>query len=107
MKMLANFVSINGLQYVLPGHWTEKEMSALSAMLLLLRPLDSVYASDYKSEFHYQLLDRVAVRLGSRDIYVSEGVARDARDARNAELEAAKTGTDDRARADDLYYSKP
>jgi hypothetical protein len=107
MKMLANFVSINGLMYVLPGHLTDKDVSALCAMLLLLRPLDSVYSSDYKSEFHYQMLDYVPVRLGSRSIYVSEEAARSARDARNAEIEAAKTGTDDRARAEDLYYSKP
>ena len=103
MKITANFVSINGTQYVLPAGMSDKEVASLCAMLLMLRPLDSVYSSDYKSDFHYQLLDNATIRLGTRSIYVTEVAARSARDARNAALEL---GTDDRARADDLTYSK-
>jgi hypothetical protein len=93
MKILANFVSINGTRYVLPGNMSDKEVSSLCGMLLFLRPLDSVYSSDYQTEFHFQQLEHPAIRLGSCNIYTTEEAARAARDARNEEIikaEAAK-----------------
>ena len=99
MKILSNYVSINGTRYVLPGNMSDKEVSSLCGMLLFLRPLDSVYSSDYKNEFHFQQLEHPAIRLGSCNIYVTEEAARAARDARNAEIEASSEA---RARADDL-----
>jgi len=106
MKITVNFVSINGAHYVMPVGMTDKEVASLCAMLLMLRPLDSVYSSDYKSDFHYQMLDNATIRLGSRSIYVTEEAARAARDARNVEIEAAKdtrvSAGDARSRADDL-----
>jgi len=106
MKITVNFVSINGAHYVMPVGMTDKEVASLCAMLLMLRPLDSVYSSDYKSDFNYQMLDNATIRLGSRSIYVTEEAARAARDARNVEIEAAKdtrvSAGDARSRADDL-----
>jgi hypothetical protein len=99
MKILANFVSINGTRYVLPGNMSDKEVSSLCGMLLFLRPLDSVYSSDYKTEFHFQQLEHPAIRLGSCNIYTTEEAARAAREARNSEIEASSEA---RARADDL-----
>lgn len=90
MKILAQTLFINGLEYVVPGGITEKEFTALCALLLRLRRVEEVYSSDYADRFQYQDLDYVSVRLSSRNLYPSEDLARQARDARNEEIKAAE-----------------
>lgn len=86
MKMPAQTLSINGIEYIVPGHMSDKEVSALCAMLVHFRRVDEVYSADYKERFRFQESEYVMVRLALRDLYVSEGVARTARDAHNEAL---------------------
>jgi len=88
MKMLANTLFINGVEYVIPGGMSDKDVTTLAAMLLRFRRVDEVYSSDYKTRFPYQEMEYVSVRLSERQLYVSEGVARQERDAHNATLPA-------------------
>ena len=91
MKMSAETLFINGAEYVIPGGMTDKEVTTLCAMLMRFRRIDEVYSSDYADRFAYQPLNYISVQLSHRDIYVSEAIARQARDARNEEIEAAET----------------
>ena len=90
MKMSAETLFINGTEYVIPGGMTDKEVTALCGLLLRFRRVEKVYSSDYADTFAYQQLDYISVQLSHRDIYVSEDEARSAREARNAEIAAAK-----------------
>jgi len=94
MKMIANTLSINGTDYVIPGGMTDKEVNSLCAMLMRFRRLDEVYSSNYKDQFVYQEEQYISIRLGTRNVYITEEAAREAREARNAELEAAKVVTE-------------
>jgi len=85
-----SIVQINGTEYVLPQGATDKEIAALCSMLLSMRRIDSVYSSDYKTEYRYQEGETLTIRLGSREIYVLEDQARAVRDARNEEIKAAE-----------------
>lgn len=106
-KIRISVVQINSTEYVLPQGATDKEIAALCSMLLSMRRIDSVYSSDYNTEYRYQEGETLTIRLGSREIYQTEESARAAREARNAEIEAAKAAEGDaRARADDLHFSK-
>lgn len=89
-KIRMNVVHINGTEYVLPQGATDKEIAALCSMLLSMRRIDSVYSSDYKTEYRYQEAENLTIRLGSRDIYILEDTARAVRDARNEEIKAAE-----------------
>jgi predicted subunit of tRNA(5-methylaminomethyl-2-thiouridylate) methyltransferase len=89
-KLRMNIVQINGTEYVLPQGATDKEVATLCSMLLSMRRIDSIYSSDYNTEFRYQEGETLTIRLGSREIYVLEDSARAAREARNAEIAAAK-----------------
>lgn len=88
-KIRMNIIQINGAEYVLPQGATDKDVAALASMLLSMRRIDSVYSSDYKTEYRYQEAETLTIRLGSREIHQTEEAARAARDARNAEIEAA------------------
>lgn len=88
-KIRINVIQINGAEYVLPQGATDKDVAALASMLLSMRRIDSVYSSDYKTEFRFEEAETLTIRLGSRETYQTEGAARVARDARNAEIEAA------------------
>lgn len=90
MKITAQTLYINGAEYVVPNGITEKEFTALCALLLRFRRVDEIYCSDYEKRFSYQPLEYVSVRLSQREIYATEDGARAARDARNAEIAAAK-----------------
>jgi uncharacterized protein YecE (DUF72 family) len=94
MKMLANTLSINGINYVIPAGLTDKEVNALCAMLLRFRRVDEVYSCDYKEQFLYQEQEYISVRLGTRNLYVTEETARAARDVHNAALEVAKAAAE-------------
>jgi hypothetical protein len=89
MKMPANTLFIHAVEYVIPGGMSDKDVNTLCAMLMRFRRVDEVYSSDYKTRFPYQELEYISVRLGTRSLYVSEGVARQERDAHNAALELA------------------
>jgi hypothetical protein len=89
-KLRMSIVQINGTEYVLPQGATDKEIAALCSMLLSMRRIDSVYSSDYKTEYRYQEGETLTIRLGSREIYVLEDQARAVRDARNEEIKAAE-----------------
>jgi hypothetical protein len=91
MKLRTNFISINGTNYAIPVGMTDKEVSAVCSLLLHFRRIDEIYPSDYKGSFKYVEDENVLIRLGSCDTYSTEESARAARDARNAELAAAKT----------------
>ena len=100
-------LEIDGTSYAIPDTMTDNKLADIAGALLLLRRVEYCCGNEYRASFHWPEADSVRVRLGTKQVYETEAAARDARDARNAELEAAKTGTDDRARAEDLYYSKP
>lgn len=87
-KLRISMVQINGAEYVLPQSATDKEVATLCSMLLSMRRIDSVYSSDYKTEFRYQENENLTIRLGSREIYQTEEAARAAREERNAEIKA-------------------
>lgn len=107
MKIPAQTLFIDGREFVIPGGMTDKEVTTLCAMLLRFRRVDEFFPSDYNQRFSYQELDYVPVRLGYRELYPTEALAREARDARNAEIEAAKAAESDaRARAEDLHFSQ-
>lgn len=89
-KIRMSIVQINGTEYVLPQGATDKEIAALCSMLLSMRRIDSVYSSDYKTEYRYQEAETLTIRLGSREIYILEDSARAAREARNEEIKAAE-----------------
>lgn len=89
-KIRMSIVQINGTEYVLPQGATDKEIAALCSMLLSMRRIDSVFSSDYKTEYRYQEAETLTIRLGSREIYVLEDSARAAREARNEEIKAAE-----------------
>lgn len=89
-KLRMSIVQINGTEYVLPQGATDKEIAALCSMLLSMRRIDSVYSSDYKTEYRYQEAETLTIRLGSREIYILEDQARAVRDARNEEIKAAE-----------------
>jgi hypothetical protein len=93
MKILANTLSINGINYVIPGGMSDKDVTTLCAMLLRFRRVDEVYSCDYKEQFLYQEQEYISVRLGTRNLYVTEETARAARDAHNAALPAEATAT--------------
>ena len=89
-KLRMSIIQINGTEYVLPQGATDKEIAALCSMLLSMRRIDSVFSSDYKTEYRYQEAETLTIRLGSREIYVLEDSARAAREARNEEIKAAE-----------------
>ena len=89
-KIRMSVVQINGVEYVLPQGATDKDIAALCSMLLSMRRIDSVYSSDYKTEYRYQEAENLTIRLGSRDIYILEDTARAVRDARNEEIKTAE-----------------
>jgi hypothetical protein len=91
MKLRTNFISINGTNYAIPVGMTDKEVSAVCSLLLHFRRIEEIYPSDYKGSFKYVDDENVMIRLGGCDTYSTEESARAARDARNAELAAAKT----------------
>ena len=114
-KILAQTLFVDGREFVIPGGMTDKEVTTLCAMLLRFRRVDEFFPSDYNQRFSYQDLDYVPVRLGLRELYVTEAEARAARDARNVEIEATKAAEaeasarairDSRERADDLHFSQ-
>lgn len=94
IKLRLNTVQINGIEYILPEGATDKEVAALCSALLSMRRIDSVYSSDYKTEFKFREEEFLTVRLGTREVYPVEEWARKARDARNAEIEAAKAAAE-------------
>ena len=90
LKLRLNLVIINGTEYVLPEGATDKEIAALCSMLLSMRRVHIFYSSDYNTEFRYKDEETLTVRLGSREVYPHEQYAKKDRDARNAEIAAAK-----------------
>ena len=89
MKMSANTLFIHAVEYVIPGGMSDKDVNTLCAMLMRFRRVDEVYSSDYKTRFPYQEQEYISVRLGTRELYVTEETARAARDVHNAALEVA------------------
>lgn len=94
MKITTNTLFIGGTEYVIPAGMTDKEVTALCAMLLRFRRADEVYSSDYKTRFAYHEQEYTAIRLNTRNLYVTEEAARAARDAHNAALEVASTAAE-------------
>ena len=90
MKMTTETLYINGLEYVIPPGMTDKEVTTLCALLMRFRRMEEVYSSDYADRFSYTPLNYISVQLSHREVYSSEALAREARDARNQEIEAAK-----------------
>jgi hypothetical protein len=94
MKMSANTLFIHAVEYVIPGGMSDKDVNTLCAMLMRFRRVDEVYSSDYKTRFPYQELEYISVRLGTRELYVTEETARAARDVHNAAYELAKSAAE-------------
>ena len=88
MKTQANTLFIGGIEYVIPAGMSDKDVTALCAMLLRFRRVDECYSSDYKARFPYQEHEYTAVRLGTKALYSTEEEAYAARDAHNATLPA-------------------
>lgn len=83
-------LEIDGTVYVIPESMTDSKIADLAGAMLLLRRVDYCCDSDYRLSFHWPEADSVRVRLGTKQVYETEAAARTARDARNAEIEAAK-----------------
>ncbi len=94
MKTTVQTLFIDSTEYVVPGGMTDKEFTALCALLLRFRRVGQVYSSDYDHSFPFQDKEYVSVRLATHEIYGTQSAAKEARDAKNVEIEAAKAAAE-------------
>ena len=91
MKTTVQTLFIDSTEYVIPsGGMTDKEFTLLCALLMRFRRVCQVYSADYDHSFPFQDKEYVSVRLSTHEIYDTQSAAKTARDAKNAEIEAAK-----------------
>lgn len=98
-----NTIEIGGTTYAIPAGISQAKLIEAAGTLLLLQRMEYCMDQQYRKSFYFAEKENARIRLGTQTIYETEEEAHAARDAYNAAL---ALGTDDRARADDLTYSK-
>lgn len=88
------FMKVDGKQFILPDSLTDKEIATLGAILLQLRTAQTIYCKNYEDKFTYINEENVIVSLGTCEPFMTEAEGRAARDARNAEIDAAKAAAE-------------
>ena len=86
-------VTVNGNQFVIPEYLSDRQVLELGSMLLILRPVQSTYSSDYSETFYWPA-EEGSVKLGSFNVYNSKAEAELARDTYNAAVARKKAEAD-------------
>lgn len=88
------YIKVDGKQFILPDSLTDKEVATLGAILLQLQTANTLYCKSYENTFTYINKQNVEVSLGTCEPFSTEAEARAAREARNAEIDAAKAAAE-------------
>ena len=86
-------VTVGGNQFIIPEYLSDRQVLELGSMLLTLRPVQSVYSSDYNETFYWSA-EEGSVKLGSFNVYDSRAEAELARDTYNAAVARKKAEAD-------------
>ena len=79
-------IELDGVAYAVPAGMTDTQLASFCGMLLLLQRVDYCCDKKYAKYFNYPETECIRVRIGSREVYDNQALAKAARDAYNATL---------------------